>query len=564
MKKIISILLIFMLLLTACSSKEATKTEEELKAEIRAEMEAEDKQKEELKAQLKAEIEAEAKKEEEKQQESIDLKDQGILLDFIYENYDIGIDRNLLKDSMAAIYGDFNNDGIEDVVYYSPDRNGFNKVPFITVKNGKLSLIPSDIGASTIYSHKIEYDGKFIHYTIRGGGTGISATVKELYVYDGEKIISTGAFIQLEGYASAPPDYSTETKGITTFDIDGDYSSFVHEDITTGSEEMYTKQKFVYNPNTYTFTITDISEKKETNNNVYIAENLKPGVKVSKYFKVKDFESGDMGPESIKFTLEGNDFVSGTLSSKNEVDFYFSFDEPIIDKNILVRDTSNPDGVSEVNVNENFNFYNISTYGLDINEDILVYVSKGGELKAKGRVKEISYEENAVESMRKAVITEFIIDDSELEKVNAMMNSKKLDFESETLYSLDKEVYIDYSKYELVIVPMQNTINEMGTKPKEVVFSEENATKCLVTILGQLDDVKLSYTPNAMDNTIKSVEKNIGTIKDTRLYIDAFMATDFASVTLTGTFVDSDKNKHEIGVSLDDCRDPESYEIIMK
>lgn len=563
MKKIVSVLLIFMLLLTACSSKETAKTEEELKAEIRAEMEAEAKQKEELKAELKAEIEAEAKQEEEKKQESIDLKNKDILLDFIYENYDIEIDKNLLKENMTAIYGDFNNDGIEDVVYYSPDRNGFNEVPFITVKDDKLSLIPSDIGTSTIYSHKIEYDGKFIHYTIRGGGTGISATVKELYVYNGEKIISTGATIQLEGYASAPPDYSTETKGVTTFDIDGDYSSFVHEEITTGSEEMYSKKKFVYNPDTYTFTITDISEKKETNNNVYIAENLKPGVKVSKYFKVKDFGSDDMGSESIWFTLEGNDFVSGTLSSQVEGYYYFSFDEPIIDKNILVKDTSNPNGLSEVNVNNGLNYYCIDSKELKLSEDILVYLSNGEELKAKGLVKEVSYEETPMEGMRKATITEFKIDDSELEKVHATM-SKGLDFENETLYSLDKEVYIDYSKYELVVVPMQNTINEMTTSFKKVVLSEENASKLLVTIFGELNDVKLTYIANALDNDTKPVEKYIGTIKNTRLSIEALMPTDFSSVTLTGTFVDKDKNVHEIGVSLDDCRDPESYEIIMK
>lgn len=50
-----SILLIFLLLLTACDKKEPVKTEEELRAEIRAELEAEQKQKEEQEENKKSE-----------------------------------------------------------------------------------------------------------------------------------------------------------------------------------------------------------------------------------------------------------------------------------------------------------------------------------------------------------------------------------------------------------------------------------------------------------------------------------------------------------------------------
>lgn len=67
MKKIISLLLVFILGITVvgCSKETSTqKTEEELRAEIKAEMEAEAKLKEELKAEIKAEMESEEKKEE--------------------------------------------------------------------------------------------------------------------------------------------------------------------------------------------------------------------------------------------------------------------------------------------------------------------------------------------------------------------------------------------------------------------------------------------------------------------------------------------------------------------
>ena len=63
MKKIIAIMLMMVLLFTACGDKEIAKTDEELRAEVAAEMEAEAKLKEELKEELKKEIEEELRKE---------------------------------------------------------------------------------------------------------------------------------------------------------------------------------------------------------------------------------------------------------------------------------------------------------------------------------------------------------------------------------------------------------------------------------------------------------------------------------------------------------------------
>ncbi len=305
------------------------------------------------------------------------------------------------------------------------------------------------------------------------------------------------------------------------------------------------------------------NETPAADEHLYTVDDLKSGVKVSEHFTLKDFQSGNMGPESIQFTLEGNDFVRGTLSSQVEGYYHFKFDDSIFDKNVLVEDINNPDGLSEVNINEGWNYYGIDPSELRLGEDILIYLSNGGELKAQGLVKAVSYEENPMESMRMSVITEFKIDEKELQKIYGTKSSG-LDFENETLYSLDEEVYIDYSKYELVIVPMQNTVNEMGTTPQVVTFSEENATRSLVTIFGELNDVKMTYTPNGLDSSIEPVEKYIGTLKDTRLFVDAYMATDFAIVALEGTFLDHNKNVHNIVVGLDDARDPESYEIIMK
>ncbi|MCT4620372.1 MAG: hypothetical protein N4A62_13395 [Marinisporobacter sp.] len=247
MKKLIGLAMVILIVFSfvGCGTKETTKTEEELKAEIRAELEAEAK---------------EENNDTKVEQVSIDLQDKNLLLDFLCENFN----PEMKMDDLNTVYGDFNNDGNEDVACYSPNRNNFYEVAFITINNGELSFIPSDIEKETIYTHDITFDGKFIHYTITGGGTGISTTLERLYVYDGNKIKYTGADFVVEAYTAQPPTsnypdgYMTETTSNTIFDTEGDYSNFVHELITTGSVEETEKKSYEYNPDTHDFTITDL------------------------------------------------------------------------------------------------------------------------------------------------------------------------------------------------------------------------------------------------------------------------------------------------------------------
>lgn len=180
MKKILCIAIVSILVISSvgCSSETSKqKTEEELKAEVRAELEAE----EEAKA-----IQNNA--------ESMNLHDEDLLLDFIYENYDISLEKELLKDSMTVVYGDYNNDGEDDAAYFSPNTDGFSKVAFITAKGEKLSLIPSDIDLGPIYTQDISFDGTFIHYKANGGGSGINNTVEFLCLLLSSQDSSTSYF----------------------------------------------------------------------------------------------------------------------------------------------------------------------------------------------------------------------------------------------------------------------------------------------------------------------------------------------------------------------------------
>lgn len=537
MKKIIYILLTSILLLTACGNTETMKPEAEMDADNSV-------------------------------LNPISITDNDAIYEFINETFPNQYTEEDF-DCWTPFYMDIMKNGNNEVVYTAIYGDGkLEQAIFITGDNGKYEIIPSDINLAK-YLNDVRYQDDFIVFTQKSGGSGSATKIDNLYVFNDDKIVYTGACLLIEEHASFPPEVNLETTGITTFNKGDSYSNgFTHEVITTGTEERYEKKEYQYKSETYQFTITDISESTESNRNVYIGKNIKPGDKVSKYFTVKEFDSGTMGDESLTFTLKGNDFVSGTLSAISEEEayiyYFFEFDNPIFDKNILVEDNTNPNGEIEIDTTQEMKDFFIDINDLNLGEDTLLYLLNGGELKAEGLVKEIYYNSTPMDTSLYTTITEFKISDSELEKVYGTTKTKGLDFENETLYSLDEEVYIDYSQYELVVVPQQNTVNEMTTVPMKVVFSEEKATRSLVTILGEINDVFLVYTPNALDDSIVPKEKYIGTVKDTRLFVDAYMETDFASILLIGTFEDSNNNIYDISLSLDDCRDPESYEIILK
>lgn len=130
MKKIISLLLVFILGITVvgCSNETSTqKTEEELRAEIKAEMEAEAKLKEELKAEIKAEMETEEPKTETDKENTISNDNEalsiltGKLLGYdLYGVADVGVgiqlDSPITIDNREVKKVYFNDESILDFV----------------------------------------------------------------------------------------------------------------------------------------------------------------------------------------------------------------------------------------------------------------------------------------------------------------------------------------------------------------------------------------------------------------------------------------------------------------
>lgn len=136
------------------------------------------------------------------------------------------------------------------------------------------------------------------------------------------------------------------------------------------------------------------------------------------------------------------------------------------------------------------------------------------------------------------------------------------DYDTETLYSLDEEKVIDYSKYELVIIPMQESANELDELNFE--FANENVSTFTVSIFGHLKDVTLKNIKNGMDSDEVPSELYVGEVYYKKLNIKALMPTDFSSVRVEGTFIDGEGGSHLIEFTLDDMREATSYEIITK
>ncbi|MCT4599194.1 MAG: hypothetical protein N4A50_15100 [Vallitalea sp.] len=137
-------------------------------------------------------------------------------------------------------------------------------------------------------------------------------------------------------------------------------------------------------------------------------------------------------------------------------------------------------------------------------------------------------------------------------------------FENETLYSQDNSIDIDYSKYSLVIVPMQESKNLGKLKPRVVDVTETESSHegmHKFSVFGTLYNVKLEYIKNANDTSEKPLEMLIADkIENECVLLNAIMPTDFSYITITASY-QYKSGLEEISFSLDDMRDPESYKI---
>ncbi len=137
-------------------------------------------------------------------------------------------------------------------------------------------------------------------------------------------------------------------------------------------------------------------------------------------------------------------------------------------------------------------------------------------------------------------------------------------FDSETLFSQDTPMEINYEDYSLVIVPMQISTNMEQLTPRIVEVPQSESNEYVMPhflVFGALHNVTLTYTVNGLDPNEEPVEVFIAdTIENECVYIDAVFPTDFSSITITGYY--GFQGLEEVTFSLNDMMDSSSYKII--
>jgi len=136
------------------------------------------------------------------------------------------------------------------------------------------------------------------------------------------------------------------------------------------------------------------------------------------------------------------------------------------------------------------------------------------------------------------------------------------EYQSETVYSMDNEFYIDYSTYTLVIIPQQESINTLNEQDIYVTDTG-NETTLMFKVFGTLTDMVLTYTVNGLDSSVEPTVIEVGDISNSTVYVHVDLPTDFSRVDVIG-FANGDYDGDYIEFSLDDMRDATSYEIITR
>lgn len=138
-------------------------------------------------------------------------------------------------------------------------------------------------------------------------------------------------------------------------------------------------------------------------------------------------------------------------------------------------------------------------------------------------------------------------------------------YENEKLFSEDEEFDIDYNKYGLVVIPEQESVNQdlLSTQEINMTQTGDEISKSF-TVIGTLQDVKLTYIINPLDQDVEYIEQAVGKVINSKITINSYLPYDSSCVKVEGKWY-SDENKYEeISFTLDTVRDPQSYKIIAK
>lgn len=275
------------------------------------------------------------------------ILDKALLAERILAQFDdVSLTGPELMEQLTFEYFDFTSDGEVDVVCYSPDGYEFNDAAFFTEKEGEPVFVPCDAGWAK-YAHSYRFDGTFVIKDALNGGTGIQTQTRELLVYDGERIVATGAVLVMNERISAP-DYDAETVGTITFGESDDYSRFVHEASTTGTETSFVKTRYVYDPAAHRFTATELartgsSDGRQTTDNPDPNQQAMPGYGIEALVEGQRIGSFTLKKlryvknEEASFELLGDATLQGVIVfDEMWYEYVFTSFEDMLDVPILI------------------------------------------------------------------------------------------------------------------------------------------------------------------------------------------------------------------------------------
>ncbi|MGE4283205.1 MAG: hypothetical protein AB7G87_05730 [Clostridia bacterium] len=301
MKKIISVLVIVLFVVTsftACSSGE--KSEEAMKAEIKAELETEKKKEEELKEQIKKELEAEKASEPAKDNakaSKADMKDMDSIYEFVKQDI-----KGLSRDDFnlwEVNYLDITGDGTDEIVLAGIHGVEWpQKMQIISGDSGEYKRISSDIELYK-YENKSEFKDGFFVVTGRTGGTGTESTEMNLYVYNGTEIVNVLSGLEVF-YRVSAQGVDEEVIG----EIDGKLTDFIFtvtkHDKMSGKKTIEKKEQYTYNNNTKKFDVKSIQVQKANDTPKSAGQ------------PAKSSNAGTEEKENLKLSGLSNESINGT------------------------------------------------------------------------------------------------------------------------------------------------------------------------------------------------------------------------------------------------------------
>lgn len=621
MKKILSLLLVLILGLTAfgCSKETASqKTKEELRAEIKAEMEAEAKLKEELKAEIQAEEKAKEKEKAETTTQAttqtkdndnvqqpnaealapLDVRNNDKLYEFINTTYPDKYTREDF-DKWTAFYFDITKDGNDEVGFTTTYFDGkLEYAIFITVDNGQYKVIPSEIELSK-YQNDLAYNEGFITIAQKAGGSGMFLYVTSYFIYDGDEIRDTDASIVTEDVVAMPTGYSI--KG----EIDGDIRNFVYtatkEDYATEKTFVIEKTKYVYNPETMKFEKEIlIGEKKngegscevDTNNNQKSMQKTNESTtqendnkntqEKNDYTKGVECEARN-GNVYIKYKNTGNEVEvfnpNTTTIHKDDGNGVFTFKSGKV-KGAIARTTSLGNNGSRLyfttNEYEEYVRNAYSTFYVDMATLNVYFVANGEYIKHVTDYPYSNYTIVANDQDGSIIYSAYdnsnqfscylggSLDSDIVAQIASAMEAANSDAGSYGVSGFNTETIageeIDYSKYMAVVVPMHSTSNIDSLTRETCSFSDNpDNQKVSFAIFGEMKDIKVTYF-ESMDS-----QGEVETVKDLKnSYLDIYAAfsTDMSYIKVTGKVHTGEGNYSDVEFTMDNMRDVSEYEVL--